>query len=429
MISFSKTIYRMIHKKPEIIIYAFCFIGFILLLNVIIQRPSKHLIPKINASKYNKLKSTTNNKSNQNSQTDSATSFADKEIVNLNSKTAKNFEKNNIIDNSESNNHVIDNNESKNKIAKSLTNNVGKDKNNSENKNKFASQNATKPKLKPEQKNKINNNIRLKKYQIKKGDSLWEIALVYKISIKTIIQYNEIDNPDYIIAGKTIKLPVSSTDNKKLSRKQKIVNKSQASQKTNSKTLKVAKLKKNSKLQLQTKKKISSSYLTYRIQKGDSLWKIAKNFSITLETLLNNNKLANPNVIIAGQTLNIHPIKPEKKAPKQKSSPKYPNKKRLKKSKSKLIIALYSGISLMNDNYFYASNQESSQSILSANKFHLIRPKPNPFRNTTFAILKKVNCNNYQFKQVYLYNKSSDLFSINKVIDDKKIIPKSSIFL
>ncbi len=44
---------------------------------------------------------------------------------------------------------------------------------------------------------------------------------------------------------------------------------------------------------------------TYTVRPGDTLWKIAQSFNITLKALIAANNIANPNVIVIGQTIFI----------------------------------------------------------------------------------------------------------------------------
>ncbi len=92
-------------------------------------------------------------------------------------------------------------------------------------------------------------------YQIEKGDTLSLIANNFKVDINNIIKNNNITNPNLILVGQKIKIP----------------------------------LKVN----------------TYTVQKGDSLWEIAKTHDIELKELIKINNINSPGKIYIGQKLTI----------------------------------------------------------------------------------------------------------------------------
>jgi len=49
---------------------------------------------------------------------------------------------------------------------------------------------------------------------------------------------------------------------------------------------------------------ILQSWITYKVQKGDTLWKIATKHNVTVDQVKNNNNLAGDKIIV-GQTLKI----------------------------------------------------------------------------------------------------------------------------
>ncbi|MFW6016337.1 MAG: peptidoglycan DD-metalloendopeptidase family protein, partial [bacterium] len=91
-------------------------------------------------------------------------------------------------------------------------------------------------------------------YYVRPGDTLTSIARDYSVSLKTLIDINNINNANIIVVNQKIKIPDKNT---------------------------------------------------YVVKKGDSLSKIAENFNIKLKDLIENNKIVNPNNIYVGQNIKI----------------------------------------------------------------------------------------------------------------------------
>lgn len=105
-------------------------------------------------------------------------------------------------------------------------------------------------------------------YTVQSGDSVWSVANKYKISMDQFRQWNNIKN-DFIYPGQKV-----------------IVKKGNANQTTT------------------TQNTASSSSKTYKVQSGDSVWGIANKFGITMDKLIQLNKIQN-NFIYPGQTLKV----------------------------------------------------------------------------------------------------------------------------
>lgn len=100
-----------------------------------------------------------------------------------------------------------------------------------------------------------------KTYIVKAGDNLSTIALRYGTTVQTLVDLNQIANPNLIYPGQVIKLPDSSVNQ-----------------------------------------------VTYVVQRGDNLSRIAKRYHTNWQTIYNANKAvigSNPNKIYAGQKLII----------------------------------------------------------------------------------------------------------------------------
>lgn len=95
---------------------------------------------------------------------------------------------------------------------------------------------------------------------IQRGDTLSKLAIQYGTTVERLAQLNNIANPNLIFAGNTLLVPIN--DGKK-----------------------------------QT--------ITYTVQRGDTLGSIAKKYGISVGQLINANNIKNPNLIYVGQILTI----------------------------------------------------------------------------------------------------------------------------
>ena len=105
-------------------------------------------------------------------------------------------------------------------------------------------------------------------YTIQSGDSVWAVANKYKISMDQFRQWNNIKN-DFIYPGQKVIVKKGSVQG---------VQVQNSSSQNNSKT--------------------------YQVQSGDSVWGIADKFGITMDKLIQLNKIQN-NFIYPGQTLKV----------------------------------------------------------------------------------------------------------------------------
>ncbi len=95
---------------------------------------------------------------------------------------------------------------------------------------------------------------------IKRGDTLSELAIEYGTTVDRLVELNNIANPNLIFAGSTLLVPIN--DGKKQS-------------------------------------------VTYTVKKGDTLSSIAKKYGITVSQIVNINNIKHPNLIYVGQVLTI----------------------------------------------------------------------------------------------------------------------------
>ena len=96
-------------------------------------------------------------------------------------------------------------------------------------------------------------------YTIKRGDTLSEIALEYDTTVISLVELNNIQNPNLIYAGET--------------------------------------------LRIQTDSGTSQNY--YTVKRGDTLSEIARKYNTTVNDLVEKNDIINPNLIYPGERLRI----------------------------------------------------------------------------------------------------------------------------
>ena len=94
-------------------------------------------------------------------------------------------------------------------------------------------------------------------YVVRPGDTLWTIAQRYGTTVATLASLNQIQHPDLIFPGQTLRIP------------------------------------------------IQSAAAQYTVQPGDTLWAIARQYHTSVETLVQLNRISNPDLIYPGQVLTL----------------------------------------------------------------------------------------------------------------------------
>lgn len=102
-------------------------------------------------------------------------------------------------------------------------------------------------------------------YTVKRGDTLWGISKKYNTTIHEIVNINNIQNPNLIYPGQTF-IIITNTDFCVIGEPNKII---------------------------------------YKIQRGDTLSEIAQKFNTTVQRLVEENDISNPNLIYTGNYLII----------------------------------------------------------------------------------------------------------------------------
>lgn len=103
-------------------------------------------------------------------------------------------------------------------------------------------------------------------YTVKRGDTLSKIALAYGVTVNHIVQLNNIQNPNLIYPGEKLRITESKST---------------------------------------TLNPIGGINNIYKVQRGDTLWGIARRYGVTVNYLVNINDIENPNIIYPGQLIRI----------------------------------------------------------------------------------------------------------------------------
>ena len=97
-------------------------------------------------------------------------------------------------------------------------------------------------------------------YVVKPGDTLYKIASLYGVTVSAIVTANNITNPNLIYPNQVLVIPATTP---------------------------------------------STSTVRYVVQAGDTLYKIAARYGVTVSAIVTANNIANPNLIYPGQVLII----------------------------------------------------------------------------------------------------------------------------
>ena len=100
-------------------------------------------------------------------------------------------------------------------------------------------------------------------YTIKRGDTLYAISKRYGISVQNIVSWNNIRNPNLIYPGHTLILYRNNTGS-------------------------------------------NNNYIQYTVQRGDTLYRIARRYRTTVRAIAQDNGIQNINLIYPGQILKIY---------------------------------------------------------------------------------------------------------------------------
>lgn len=157
---------------------------------------------------------------------------------------------------------------------------------------------------------------------IKRGDTLSRLAIEYNTTISRLIELNNISNPNLIFAGSTLIVPSGETfndsDGNSTSGQTIYIVKrgdtlNQIASVFGTTALAIAKennirninlIYVGQRLIIPTNR-YDLNHTIYKIQYGDTLWSISKRYGVSIATIVRLNRIQNPNLIYAGQTLRI----------------------------------------------------------------------------------------------------------------------------
>lgn len=102
-------------------------------------------------------------------------------------------------------------------------------------------------------------------YTVQRGNTLSQIARAYGVTVSHIVEMNNIQNPNLIYPGEKLRITESTNTN--------------------------------------LNPVLQNNY--YAVQRGDTLWGIARRYGITVQYLVNLNGIPNPNLIYPGQIIKV----------------------------------------------------------------------------------------------------------------------------
>ena len=108
-------------------------------------------------------------------------------------------------------------------------------------------------------------------HKVKRGETLWEIAIKYNVPLNRIIEANELKNINKLKINQTLVIPVH-------------------------------KIKMDSS---QNSKSIERSGVYYRLKKGDTLWEISRKYKVSTDKIMAENNISSPQRLKVGEVLFI----------------------------------------------------------------------------------------------------------------------------
>lgn len=157
-------------------------------------------------------------------------------------------------------------------------------------------------------------------YIVRRGDTLSQIALWYNTTVAELVRLNNIQNPNLIYVDQKLLITTSDDPNKeneitykvkrgdtlwKISRRYGVSIEKIASI-NNIKNPNLIFPKQKLRIPIANTTGGGQNTLYYRVKRGDSLWKIARRYRTTVNNLVRLNNIRNPRLIYVGQVLRIY---------------------------------------------------------------------------------------------------------------------------
>ena len=152
-------------------------------------------------------------------------------------------------------------------------------------------------------------------YIVQNGDTLYEIAERFGTTVQTLARYNGIPDPDVISVGEIIRLPDGAGEN---SVRIHIIQKGDTlyslAKKYGTTVDELATINgirnpdiivEGRVLALPSPGLDTGSIKTYTVRSGDTLWSISRKFGTTVVDLINMNRISDPDMIYPGQVLRV----------------------------------------------------------------------------------------------------------------------------
>nr|WP_317332495.1 LysM peptidoglycan-binding domain-containing protein [uncultured Romboutsia sp.] len=158
-------------------------------------------------------------------------------------------------------------------------------------------------------------------YTVGNGDTLSEIAQKFNTTVATLVELNNIQNPNLIYPGQVLKIPSNDNNSQEKPTKTYIVKSgdtlSEIAQKFNTTVAKLVELNNIQnpnliypgqvlKIPSNDNNSQEKPTKTYIVKSGDTLSEIAQKFNTTVAKLVELNNIQNPNLIYPGQVLKIY---------------------------------------------------------------------------------------------------------------------------
>lgn len=121
----------------------------------------------------------------------------------------------------------------------------------------------------------------MRRHTVQAGENLYRIAQQYGTTVFAIAEANNITNPNIIVVGQELIIPEATTEP------------SATEEPTDEATA------------TPTEEPTEPEFITYQVQQGDNLFRIAAQYNTTVRAISELNGITNPNLIVTGTTLRI----------------------------------------------------------------------------------------------------------------------------